>query len=111
MKMNEVILTFWILFWVIFLIMSIVEKRGIVFGFLAGLWILFLGVYLYIDGLEWQTGASIVTSGASQQITFQYSQVVAPFSNYGLLWAVPFILLGIYVTYLAVTKKRGETVG
>ena len=104
--MNEILLTFWILFWVIFLVMSIIEKRGIVFGFLAGIWILFLGIYIFIDGIEWQSGVSIVTSGSTQTATYTYNQFVSPFSSYGTLWAIPFILLGIYICYLASMKYK-----
>ena len=103
--MNEIVLGFWLLIWIIFLVMSIVERRGGVFGFLAGLWILFLGVYIYLDGLEYQTGASVTVSGGVQTLTYTYGDIVSPFSNYGILWAVPFILLGLYIMYLAVTKQ------
>lgn len=105
---NEIILTLWILFWVIFLVMSIIEKRGVVFGFFAGLWILFLGIYIYVDGIDLQSGVTVVTSGAIQTMTYTYAEVVPPFQNYGLLWAIPFVLLGLYIMYLASTKDRGE---
>jgi len=98
----------WIILWMIFLVMSIVERRGVVFGFFAGMWILFLGIYVFIDGLELQSGLLVVSSGSSSVVSYSYSEVVAPFSSYGVLWAVPFILLGMYVMYLAVMKnKRG----
>lgn len=103
--MNEVVFLLWIILWIVFLVMSIIERRGIVFGFLAGLWILFLGVYLYIDGFQFLSGVEMVSSGGMQTISYTYDSVVLPFSNYGLLWAIPFILLGIYILYLAVTKK------
>lgn len=90
--------------------MSIIERRGSVFGFLAGLWILFLGIYIYIDGIDLQSGMTMVTSGSSQTMTYVYSEVIPPFQNYGLLWAIPFLLLGIYIMYLAVTKYRGESI-
>jgi hypothetical protein len=86
--------------------MSVIERRGVVFGWLAGLWILFLGIYIYIDGLTFQSGMTITTSGSVQTAVYTYTQVVSPFSNYGILWAVPFILLGIYISYLASQKKN-----
>ena len=79
------------------------------FGFLAGLWIFFLGIYIYVDGIDLQTGVSIVSSGTTQTMTYTYSEVVPPFQSYGLLWAIPFILLGMYIMYLASTRYRGET--
>lgn len=106
---NETIFMMWIIIWVIFLVMSIIEIRGVVFGFLSGLWILFLGIYVYIDGLQYQTGMQIVTLADTQTVTYTYTDVVAPFSNYGILWAIPFILLGIYIMYLASMKRRKGT--
>ena len=103
--MQETILIFWILIWVIFLIMSYLEKRGNVFGFLAGLWILFLGIFLYIDGIQVESGMTIVDWSGGQNITYVFNDVVLPYSNHGILWGVPFVCLSIYILWLAATKK------
>ena len=52
----------WFIIWIVFVAMSIIEKRGIIFGFLAGIWILFLGVYIYLDGLQLFSGLTIDSS-------------------------------------------------
>ena len=92
----------WVFIWIIFLIMSMVEKRGVVFGFLAGLWILFLGIAINIDGISIQTGVNPSTG------TFVYTAMAPPFSTYSLLCGLPFILLGFYITWLASTKTRAN---
>lgn len=104
--MNETILLFWVFLWVIFLVMSIIEQRGMIFGHLAGLWIMFLGIYIYLDGLQYNSGVEITEQAGTQIISYTYTEIIPPFSNYGMLWAVPFILLGIYIEYLATTKNR-----
>jgi hypothetical protein len=101
--MNETVLILWLLIWVIFLVMSTIEKRGVAFGFMSGFWIMFLGVYLYLDGFQVQTG--MTTEGGV--ISFVYTDVVSPMSaGYDTLWCIPFILLGMYIMYLATTAKR-----
>lgn len=101
--MNEIVLILWLLIWVIFLSMSTIEKRGVVFGFISGFWIMFLGVYLFLDGFQVQTGMTI-NNGV---VTFIYTDVVSPMTaGYDKLWCIPFILLGMYIMYLAVTAQR-----
>lgn len=93
------VLLIWLILWVIFLSISIIEKRGIVFGFFSGLWILLLGIYLNIDGLSIQSGVNQATG------EFTYTAMVLPFSTYSFLWGLPFIVISIYIMYLAVTKR------
>ena len=90
--------------------MSIIERKGVVFGFLAGLWIMFLGAYIILDGIQWQSGIEITTVGNVQTAVFVYSEIVSPFSSYSTMWAVPFILVGIYICYLASRKRKESTV-
>jgi hypothetical protein len=94
----------WIILWVIFLIMGYIEKRGIVFGFLAGIWILFLGAFLYTDGLQYRSGIFLTEGTGNCTLSYQYVNYVTPYSNIGMLWALPFILLGMYILWLASTK-------
>jgi len=96
----------WFIIWIVFLIMSIIEQRGITFGFLAGIYPIFLGVYLYLDGLQLEEGLSITYSTGVQTVEKVYSNSVPPFSSYGMLMGIPFVLLGLYITYLAATKMR-----
>lgn len=105
--MDYIIFLMWMLIWIIFLGMSIIEKKGHVFGFLAGLHILFLGSYIYIDGFELQTGCIETVVGDVTTIEYTFTEVVTPFSSYGVMWALPFILLGIYIMYRAVMKYHG----
>lgn len=104
--MYENIFIMWIIVWVIFLIMSCIEKRGVVFGVLASIWILFLGIYIIIDGFQLQTGVQIVSVNGTQVVSYTYTDVVMPFRSYGVAWGLPFILLSMYIGYLAVTAQR-----
>lgn len=106
--MNEIILGIWIAIWVIFLAISTIEKRGIVFGFMSGLWFLLLGVFIYLDGLQYQSGMTITTNGAVETVQFVYTTVVPPNPMLSLqtLWCVPFFLIGIYLMYLAVFRPQ-----
>lgn len=99
------VLLVWLVIWVVLLVMRTIEHRGPVFGVLAGIWIIYLGIYLFLSGLQYQSGMTIVTSGISQNITNVYSNVVMPFSNYGIVWSIPFWGLGIYICFMSVTKK------
>jgi len=103
------ILLIWIIVWVVFLIMSCIEKRGYLFGVLAGIWIMFLGVYIIVDGLHIQDGISIVINDAGEQIvTYTYENLITPFSSYSTMWGLPFVLLGIYIMYMATRNKGSE---
>ena len=105
--MNETIFAMWLVIWVIFLVMSVIEKRGVaVFGFFSGLWILFLGVYIYLDGLEIRNGLTVTGEVTDQVVSYTYSEVVPPFNTMGMLWGLPFILLGIYILFLATFKRK-----
>jgi len=98
----------WFIIWIVFVAMSIIEKRGIIFGFLAGIWILFLGVYIYLDGLQLFSGLTIDSSTSTAVVEKVYSNSIPAFSNYGLLMGIPFVLLGIYICYLAATKEEAS---
>jgi len=83
--MNEILLFIWILFWIIFLILSFIEKRGVVFGFMSGIWILFLGVYIYVDGVQLQTGMNVTNTPTQHIVEYVYSEIIPPFNTYGIL--------------------------
>ena len=104
--MDLTILMVWIVIWVILLAVSSIETRGFVYGFLAGLWILLIGVYILLDGLQMETGSTIVLSGGNYTIVKTFSEVVPPVSSYSVLWCFPFIALSIYQMYLASTYKK-----
>lgn len=104
--MNEIVFAYWIIIWVILLGMSTIERKGVYFGFLAGLQALFFGIYIIIDGFSIKTGMSIVDSGGVMSVTYQYASISPPFSSYSTMWGFPFILLGMYIMYLAVNKNR-----
>lgn len=104
--MDILLLLVWLVIWAIFLAMSTVETRGLVFGFMAGLWILLLGCYILVDGLYQETGSTLVASGSDYIITYTKAVIVPPFSSYGVLWCFPFIAIGMYLMYLAVTMRK-----
>jgi len=104
--MNEILLLVWLIIWVILLVMSTIDKRGVVFGFIAGVWILFLGIYVILDGIQIQSGMTVTGEVANQIITYQYNTVAPPFSSYSTMWGLPFILIGFYLCWLSATAKK-----
>lgn len=100
------LLILWLVIWVILLIMSTIDKRGVVFGFISGVWILFMGIYIILDGLQVQSGMTILGEVGNQSIVYQYNEIVPPFSNYSTMWGLPFILIGFYITWLSATAKK-----
>ena len=104
--MNEMLLILWLVIWVILLIMSTIDKRGVVFGFIAGVWILFMGAYIILDGVSIQSGMTVMGEVGNQTIIYQYNEVVPPFSSYSTMWGIPFILLGFYICWLSATAKK-----
>lgn len=106
--MELTILLVWIVIWIILLAMSTVETRGFVYGFIAGIWILFIGAYILLDGLQIESGSTIVASGSNFIVTKTYSEIVAPISSYSILWCVPFVLISIYQMYLASTMRKHQ---
>jgi len=104
--MNEILLMMWLVIWVILLVMSTIDKRGVVFGFISGVWILFMGIYIILDGIQIQSGMSLLGEVGSQTITYQYAEIVPPFSSYSTMWGLPFILIGFYICWLSATAKK-----
>jgi len=98
----------WIILWVIFLIMGAIEKRGVLFGFLSGFWILILGIFVYIDGIQYRSGVNLTEGAGCCTLTYNYVNMVVPYNTVGMVWAFPFILLGLYITWLASTKMRAK---
>ena len=96
----------WLVLWVILLIMSSIDKRGVVFGFIAGIWILFLGIYIILDGIQIQSGMTVMGEVGNQVITYQYNTVTPPLSSYSTMWGLPFILIGFYLCWLSATAKK-----
>lgn len=83
-----------------------IEKRGILFGFLAGLYPIFLGASLFIDGLQTHSGLTITSSGGVQVVEKVFTTSVPSFSSYGMLMGIPFVFIGFYICYLASTKEK-----
>lgn len=96
----------WFIVWIVFLVMSIIETKGVTFAFLAGIYPMFLGIYIFLDGIQIQQGLTTTFSGGTQHIEKVYVDTVPPFSSYGILFGIPFILLGIYICFLAANKNR-----
>lgn len=105
--MDIIVFITWLVIWVVFLLMSTIEKKGPVFGFLAGFWILFLGIYVYLSGIQYESGMSIATVGDTTTVTYLYSDFVYPVSDYGILWGIPFIALSIYIFFISAKRRKG----
>lgn len=96
----------WLIIWIIFLIMSIIERKGVVFGFFAGIYAMFLGIYIYLDGIQVQSGLNTSWVEGTQIVDRVYVNAVPSFSSYGMLFGVPFMLVGVYICYLSANKNR-----
>lgn len=100
-------LILWIILWVIFTAIGQIEKRGFVFGFLSGMWMLFMGVFIYLDGIQIQTGMlRNVSAPGNITITYLYSDLVYPHGSYAMIWGFVFFTVSIYVMWLSFSKMR-----
>lgn len=88
--------------------MSTIEKRGVVFGFLAGFWILILGIYIYIDGIQYRSGVTLSESLGTCTLTYNYTTLILPQNTVGMIIGFPLILLGMYICWLSATKERAS---
>jgi len=103
--MLDFILIIWLIVFFILLVVNLAEKSHW-FGVFAGIWLLILGLAITVTGVQTQSGMQIQTSGAYQNITYNYVNITAPLYPYGgptatysIIWGVIFMLIAIYITY------------
>ena len=70
-----------------------------VFGLLAGLWLLVLGLGIIVSGIQVQSGYTIEVVGGSSTIEYSYSNVSLPFSTASMIWGVFLILISVFMIY------------
>jgi uncharacterized protein YqgC (DUF456 family) len=98
----------WFLIFVLFLVMSVIERKAPVFGMCAGIWLIWIGVYIFLSGIQYQSGMSISTVDGVQTVVYQYADFVSPFSDYKTLWSIPFWGIGIYICFASVWSYRNR---
>jgi len=91
-------LLIWILIFIVFLVVNITQKSHN-FGILAGIWILLIGCFIILEGVQISSGVEITDTANSQIVTYDYEDVTLPYSTYSFVWGIIFILLGVYIMY------------
>lgn len=92
------ILLIWILIFVVFLVINI-TANSYDFGRIAGIWILLLGLFVIVGGVQMETGITITDTVSGSNIVYDYSDITLPYSTYSFIWGLIFILLGLYILY------------
>lgn len=96
--MIDLLLAFWLVIFILFLLINISTKSTI-FGYLAGFWMLLLGCFVAVTGIQIESGINIEIVGGVTVATYQYADAVLPYSVYSVVWGVFFIGLALYVIY------------
>jgi len=95
----------WFVVWIVFLIMSTTGSKGWLFAAFAGIWSIFMSIHILIDGLQMRSGMDIAGSGGNYTVTYSYTNLVLPFSTYSFIWGMFFLLLGMYLVFIAVMRR------
>lgn len=88
----------WIVVFVVLMVIHLIE-RSKNWGKIAGLWLLILGLFIIVDGVQYNTGVETTETAQSVVVTYQYDDVALPYSTYSYIWGIIFILLGIWIFY------------
>lgn len=95
----------WFVVWIVFLIMSTTGSKGWLFAAFAGIWSIFMSIHILIDGLQMRSGMNIVGSSGNYTVTYSYTTLVLPYSTYSFIWGMFFLLLGMYLVFIAVMRR------
>lgn len=101
--MYDTILIIWLVIFLIFLVVNIAE-RSTIFGGIAGMWLLVLGLAIIVSGVQTESGVSIDDSGEQTLYTYQFSDVTLPYSTYSYVWGIIMILVSVYIIYANLLK-------
>jgi len=97
--MIDVLVILWFLIFIIFLIASI-SAESKVFGIIAGIWLLLLGVGIISDGIQIESGVNIIeVNDTHTTYEYQYIDATYPFSTYSYMWGLILILTSIFIIY------------
>jgi len=91
-------LLIWVVLFIIFIVINIVE-RSTNFGKIAGIWLLLLGCFIIVDGVQYNSGVEVTEGADSTIVEYKYIDVTLPYSTYAFIWGIIFILVGIYIIY------------
>jgi len=87
---------------IVFLIMFVANLylNNNIFGAIAGLWLIVIACAILVDGIQLQSGMSMVTVGGNTTLVYEYSDLVLPFpSPASVIFGVFLIGLSIYIIY------------
>jgi hypothetical protein len=87
----------------IFLVINIAERSRI-FGAIAGMWLLVLGLFIIVDGIQTESGITIDDTGDTTSYEYQFIDVTLPYSTYSIVWGIVFIGISIYILYANLLK-------
>lgn len=102
--MIDIILAIWIVFFIIFLVANIITDNQI-FGGMASIILILLGLYIITGGIQISDGATIVESGSTTTVTWTYDDATLDYGSYSLVFGLPFLLFGVYMLYANFIKK------
>lgn len=105
--MLDMIIWIWLAVFLILVAMHLhANSRDI--GMIAGVWMLFLGLFIAVTGLQMQIGYDTVVIGDNTSITYRYDDVLIPYTTYSYLWGLAFILIGLFMFIVNATSKWGN---
>lgn len=96
--MIDLIVYIWLLVFVILFIANLYTDNP-VFGLIAGMWFLILGLGIIVDGFQMQTGMTLTEAGNTTTVTNTYTDVTLPFSTYSIVWGIIILCISIYIIY------------
>ena len=106
--MLDILLAVWIVFFVIFLVANIITDNQI-FGGMASIILLLLGLYIIVGGIQISDGATIVESGDTTTVTWTYDDADLEYGSYNTVFGLSFVAFSIYLLYANFIKKPPKT--
>lgn len=94
--MIDIMILFWLAIFGIFFISSVIGNSYRL-AVLAGIILLFFGMFIMLDGVQVQSGMSITDNNGTQNITYFYDDAVTPVSSYSIVWGLVFVLISLYL--------------
>jgi hypothetical protein len=92
-------LLLWIVIFAIFFFVGVCERSRI-FGTIAGFWLMLLGLFTIMDGIQTEVGVTITqVNDTTLNIVYSNADLVLPFSTYAIVWGLILILVSIYIVY------------
>lgn len=97
--MISLLVILWFIIFVILLAVNIFEGSN-VFGIIAGLWLLLLGIAIITTGLQIESGATVQAVDVGETIIeYTYDNATLPYGTYSFIWGIILILISIYIIY------------